>query len=112
MIRKLPTVDIGGTPFFVDVRLEEFREVASPYNRIPFSELIDEDDHYTLLYDKQTKNVRQEIESGNAMAHHVERIRIPLLSELDPVGIQNLFKRIAKEEQKPEQNKIRKGRHL
>jgi hypothetical protein len=110
MIRKLPTVDIGGTSFFVDVRLDEFRETSNPHNRIPFAALWDKEDHYILLYDKQTKNVMAETPNENKMPPHVERIRIPLLTELDPVGIRNLFKSVAKKEQK--QHKIRKGPHL
>lgn len=36
MPRPLPVVYVGGTAYFIDMRLQELREVDKPHRRIPF----------------------------------------------------------------------------
>lgn len=40
MIRKLETVRLGEREFFIDDRLEEFRNVKNPHDRFTVDELI------------------------------------------------------------------------
>lgn len=54
--RLLPMVNIYGTEFFLDIRLNEFRQVQDPSNAIPYSKLDIDEFHHVLLYDTRTKN--------------------------------------------------------
>jgi hypothetical protein len=88
-MRQLPTVTLHGTNFFVDIRMQEFRQSNRAQNRIPFSELIEEDDHYILFYDVKKKNVFEGMALADNQAKNLKIIAVPPLSELDPVGIEN-----------------------
>jgi hypothetical protein len=84
MIRQLPTVDVAGTAFYVDVQHEELRQQDNPANRISFNVFDQDGDGYTFLYDPQRKNValnREQIEDG------FQWVTLPALMELDPEGI-------------------------
>src|ERR1700761_9395141 len=55
--RKLPVYNIEGTDFYVDVRLNEFREVGAPWNTISLTEIGPVEDGISgLVYDTGTKN--------------------------------------------------------
>lgn len=99
MIRQLPTVEFAGTKFIVDFRLNEFREVDAPHNRISFNILEDHPDHGVYFtYNKQTKNAATlsdlpnsiQLEWGDKLPDHLEIIHIPDLIALDPDGINNI----------------------
>lgn len=48
MERELPTINIEGTDFVVDVNKLELREKADPINIIPFEDMRDVGDGYTF----------------------------------------------------------------
>ena len=41
MVRQLPMVRIGGKIYYRDDRLEEFRAVDNPHDRITFKEILE-----------------------------------------------------------------------
>lgn len=89
MIRELPKVDIGGTEFFIDLRLEEFRQVNNPFNTIQFGELLENEQGYVLCYDPVKKTAfhgdRQELEERKT---EIKLIQLPRLQVMDPVGFE------------------------
>lgn len=87
MGRQLPTVNIGGILFYVDVKREELRQTDDPGNRISFNAFRQEGDGYLFLYDTSTKNTPA---SKKTALENIERLRwvmLPALMELDPEGI-------------------------
>lgn len=84
MNRPLPTVDISGTAFYVDVLHEELRQKDNPDNRISFNVFDQDGDGYTFLYDRKRKNVP---ENREQMEDSFQWITLPALMELDPEGI-------------------------
>jgi len=56
--RELPKIDIGGTMFYLDLRLNEFREIENFANRINLDEFYETvKGEYKLWFDKGTKNL-------------------------------------------------------
>jgi hypothetical protein len=84
MTRPLPTVDIAGTAFYVDVLHEELRQKDNPDNRISFNVFDQDGDGYTFLYDHRRKNVP---ENREQMEDSFQWVTLPALMELDPEGI-------------------------
>lgn len=84
MNRSLPTVDIAGTAFYVDVLHDELRQKDNPENRISFNVFDQDGDGYTFLYDRKRKNVS---ESRGQMEDSFQWVTLPALMELDPEGI-------------------------
>lgn len=91
MIRQLPTIYFEGTRFYIDLRLEEFRQADCPFNSISFDNLVEQDDGYLLFYDTVAKNMFK----GNSFPQNDEKtlkvIPIPPLAELDPDGFETLI---------------------
>lgn len=54
--RLLPIVNLYGTDFFLDLRLQEFRQTENPSNKIPLTSLQPEEFHFGLWYDSTSKN--------------------------------------------------------
>ncbi len=88
-MRQLPIIELDGTPFYIDIRLQEFRQVGNLSNSIAFSELIEENDHYILFYNKSTKNIFEGMVLTDDQAKNLKIIAVPLLGELDPEGLNN-----------------------
>ncbi|WP_214072599.1 hypothetical protein [Mucilaginibacter sp. dw_454] len=84
MNRPLPTVDIAGTAFYVDVLHEELRQKDNPENRFSFNVFDQDGDGYTFLYDRKRKNVP---ENREQMEDSFQWVTLPALMELDPEGI-------------------------
>ncbi len=84
MNRPLPTVEIAGTAFYVDVLHEELRQKDNPENRISFNVFDQDGDGYTFLYDWKRKNVA---ENSKQMEEGFQWVTLPALMELDPEGI-------------------------
>lgn len=84
--RKLPEINIGGTMFFMDTRMEEFREVENFSNRIPFITLPSTRKGFLLDFDKRTRNMWQAAPDKGYDDKHVVTVRLPPFSEMDPVG--------------------------
>ena len=83
--RELPTYDICGTMFYVDLGNEEFRQVGNEGNRIFFAALAYHKSGYTLLFDRQTNNAWSG--AKGKLPAHVASILIPFKAKLDPVGL-------------------------
>jgi hypothetical protein len=87
-IRKLPIFKMAGTDFFVDTRLNEFREVDAPWNRISMDEIREDPDGTTgLLFNIHTKSVYNGPAEPGHLPKGVQLVIIPPLTELDPVGL-------------------------
>jgi hypothetical protein len=80
----LPIRHIRGTPFYVDLRRMEFRQVANPANRITFFDLRDNGDHLILLYDTETRNAYQSPVPNETKPAGIIVVRLPPLDKLDP----------------------------
>jgi hypothetical protein len=95
MIRELPKVDLGGTEFFVDLRLNEFRQVTNPYNSISFDEMMENEEGYVLCFDLSKKTAfhgdREELELRKG---ELKLLQIPHLKELDPYGYELVIERL------------------
>lgn len=87
MARQLPTVDILGTLFCVDVQKEELWQQSRPANRISFNVFNQDGDGYTFLYDLQSKGVPEDISEIAELGDRYKWVTIPALMELDPEGI-------------------------
>jgi len=88
-IRILPVFRMIDTDFFVDIRLNEFREVDAPWNRISMDEINEDTDgkRTGILFDTKEKNVYNELVDPENMPSHVKLVIIPSLIDLDPVGM-------------------------
>lgn len=95
MIRELPKVDLGGTEFFVDLRLNEFRQVSNPYNSISFDEMMENEEGYVLCFDPKKKMAfhgdREELELRKG---ELKLLQIPPLKDLDPYGFELHIERL------------------
>lgn len=88
--RELPKIGIGGTDFFFDMRLGEFREVANPFNRINLDLLHETLNGFALIYDPQTHNVFAGDESAYKARNDLVTVELPTLELMDPVGFKQL----------------------
>ena len=52
---KLPTMEIEGTQYEVDVSARELRQVGRPDKRLYFDQMLNHQTHYTLEYDRVQK---------------------------------------------------------
>lgn len=90
--RKLPEINIGGTQFYLDLRLNEFREVNDFSNRIDLDLLKDTDNGYQLLFDPKIKNI-----FSGTQAEFEKRemelvvVSLPSLEKMDPLGFSMLI---------------------
>jgi hypothetical protein len=95
VIRELPKVNIGGTEFFIDLRLDEFRQVSNPYNRIEFVELMENEEGYVLCFDTVTKSAfhgtREEFDQRKS---ELMVLQLPKFKDMDPVGFELLLERL------------------
>lgn len=89
-IRELPKIDIGGTDFYLDLRLNEFRQVENFMNRISLDEIYETATGYGILYDPLTKNFFK----GDGEEYHHRKdlmnVQLPSLEQMDPVGFKSL----------------------
>lgn len=84
--RKLPEINIGGVMFYMDTRLEEFREVDDFSNRIAFMKLPCTRKGFQLSFDKTSKNLFTGSLVEEKQRKDVVMVRLPPFSEMDPVG--------------------------
>ena len=95
MIHELPKVEIGGTEFFIDLRLEEFRQVSNPFNTIPFMELMENEEGYTLCYDPIGRTAfRGDIKEFEERKSELKLLQLPKLQDMDPVGFEQWVDRL------------------
>lgn len=81
MERELPTVNVEGTDFIVDVNRLELREKVNPTNRIVFEDMRDVGDGYTFQYSRRDKNVPFTFNS------ECVSVKIPEFVKMDPIGM-------------------------
>ncbi|MEB0249632.1 hypothetical protein QN344_05765 [Mucilaginibacter sp. 5B2] len=85
---KLPHIDINGTDFTIDLRLQELRETEMPWNHISIMDLepsLDGDDQL-FLYDTQ-KHCAYELDDNiTELPEHVVLVALPDDFTLDPVA--------------------------
>lgn len=78
--RELPTIDIKGTAFIVDVENNQFRECGNESNSFSFNQMEYKGTHYEMAYDERLKNP--------TFASKLKcTVEIPLLIQIDPEGI-------------------------
>lgn len=87
MGRQLPTVDILGTSFCVDVLREELWQKNNPANRISFNVFDQDGNGYTFLYDTESKTAPEDKSTIAELGSRYRWITLPALMELDAVGI-------------------------
>ncbi len=84
METKLPVIRFAGTEFFIDVELEEFRQVENATNIIRFDQLEEPEEGGMVLYfDRKTQNI---YDNTRGRASDIVEIFIPSFVNLDPVG--------------------------
>jgi len=83
-MKPLPTIDIVGTDFLVDLRRMELREVANPANKITFYDFRDNGDHLLLLYDTETRNAYSGPVRSLTETRKIRIVRLQPLQQLDP----------------------------
>ncbi|MBD1385848.1 hypothetical protein IDJ75_11205 [Mucilaginibacter rigui] len=85
---KLPHIDINGTDFTIDIRLDELRETQAPWNRIDISDMETAPDSDDRLFFYHTKEhtpweLKDEI---TEVPEHVVLVALPPELILDPVA--------------------------
>jgi hypothetical protein len=76
----LPVVNLYGTDFFVDLRVQELRQVNDLNNKIPWRALDEEEFHFNLWYNTKTKN---EFIGTLEQAKQTEGVKLLVLPPLD-----------------------------
>lgn len=86
--RELPRIDIGGTQFYLDLRLNEFRECENFMNRLNLSDLNEIEGGYLLCFDPNTKNYFDGNKEEFDQRKDVDLlwVKLPTLQEMDPLG--------------------------
>ena len=84
MSRKLPTYEIEGTTFIVDIDKKELREVDYPRNTLAFADMKQQGLFYVFLYDRSKRRVHHNYKEPN---EHVVPVFIPQMARLDPEGM-------------------------
>jgi len=87
MGRQLPTVNIEGTCFCVDVQREELWQKDDSRNRISFNVFDQEGNGYTFLYDRANKNAPEDKQLIKELGERYVWVTLPALMELDAEGI-------------------------
>ena len=91
--RKLPKIKIAGVEFYLDLRLNEFREADNFMNRLDLNSLIDVGEGYLVCFDPNTKNIF----SGSIDEFDLRKdadlvwVKLPMLKEMDPDGFKWLM---------------------
>ena len=84
MIRVLPTVNIHGKEFIVDVDKTEIRQMDRPENTMSFHDMIDFGTKYTFICDTKDLGITAPDDHKNQNFLSVE---LPPMAELDPIGM-------------------------
>lgn len=88
MKRKLPTYNLEGTTFIVDVEKEKLIEAANVRNVIDIGSLEDFGSHYEMRYDPKLKN---RITILNENYHQCKLVKLPQMTALDAEGMSLKF---------------------
>jgi hypothetical protein len=86
-MRKLPEVDIGGTMFYVDSKLQEFRQVDNLFNAIEFHECLENEKGLQLQFDLAKKTIFHGTpEEAKQRKDQIMAVKLKPLYQLDPLG--------------------------
>lgn len=88
MKRKLPTYNLEGTTFIVDVDKEKLIEAANLKNVIDIGSLEDYGTHYEMRYDPKAKN---RVTIFNENYDQCELVKLPQMTVLDAEGMSLKF---------------------
>lgn len=83
MERELPTFEIEGTKFIVDVAKGALIESGDPNNIILFDDMQDWGTHYSISYNREWKNFPCELDAFENSTD----VNIPQMTRLDPEGM-------------------------
>ena len=85
---QLPTIDINGTNFTIDLRLQELRETDKPANRIYLHEMQAgrPNNPYLFFYHTQKHKVYDPPANIKSLPKNVVVVEIPVESRLDPIA--------------------------
>ena len=94
--RELPKIDIGGTMFYLDLRLNEFRECENFANRLNLDDLNEIEGGYQVCFDPNTKNFFEGSTEEFDQRKDVDLVwvKLPSLQEMDPMGFKWLMEEI------------------
>jgi hypothetical protein len=94
--RELPKIDIGGTLFYLDLRLNEFRECDNFINRINLDDLNEIEGGYQVWFDPKTKNYFEGSQDEFEKRKEVDLlwVKLPTLQVMDPMGFEWLMEEI------------------
>ena len=85
MERELPTINIEGTDFIVDVTKLELREKSDQKNTIPFEDMRNVGDGYAFEYSLKNKNL------PGLFDRESRTVKIPEFVILDPIGMAHKY---------------------
>jgi len=85
---RLPHIDINGSDFTIDLRLQELRETESPWNRLDISELETsmEVDCLLFFYDTKQHRIYELDDDLTELPENVVLVELPDELTLDPVA--------------------------
>lgn len=89
-MNSLPILRIHDADFYVDLRNGQFTQVDNPDNAISFRDIQDNGSHCLVLYDTATKNAFQGTWTELQQSSSVVQVRLPGLTDLDPVTLSQL----------------------
>lgn len=91
--RELPKIDIGRIKFYLDLRLNEFRECSNFMNRMNLDDLHEIEGGYLVCFDPNTKNYFEG--SKEEFDHRKDGdliwVKLPTLQQMDPLGFKWLL---------------------
>lgn len=87
MERQLPTLEIEGTSFVVDVDSMVIIQKGVPENKIQFAEMDNEDTHYSMEFDP----ISRSLADGGSTSEASKWVNIPRMTQLDPQGMANKY---------------------
>jgi hypothetical protein len=88
MERQLPTYNIHGTEFIVDIENNELRQKGKEDNFISFLDMADKGTHYSFYYDKDRKEMSIGNKADNA---GIVLTDIPPMARLDPEAMSKKY---------------------
>lgn len=85
----LPSIDIAGQDFTVDIRLNELRNREEPWRKLRLDEMVTSPDgrHYIFFYDPGEKAILHVDQELQQVPERAVLVEIPDEMGLDPVGV-------------------------
>jgi hypothetical protein len=110
-MRKLPEVDIAGTMFYVDSKLQEFRQVDNMFNVIEFHECLENEKGLQLQFDLSKKTIFHGTpDELRERKEQVKTVQLKPLWQLDALGWIEMKETQNKQARREEHHRSRLGR--